>query len=569
MNHPFDSSNRGAQGSRKLSVISLLVALTGLITISSLLFALLHLRRSGVDSTDAHLTALAGLSLIYLATLLNRGKYTAWLVSVPIYIFLVARNIRYFVIDFPHAMNYHSAATVNLALPLLTLLLLVVYRRLFTVRSEVRSFTTALTRSFIILLVAFVYGVAGFSLLDSRDFHQEIAPLAAAHYTVDQFGLTTDKQVVAHTKRSRVFLDSLAVVSFGAVFYSALALFSPIRFRLSNHRQDYEDIRRILARHSTTSEDFFKLWPADKAYFFNGHRTAAIAYRATHSVALIVGDPVGPKNEIRELLNQFMGFCRINDWQPAFIHTEETNLELYESLGFEAQKIGEEAIISTEKFVNQVGGTKDFRHIKNKFEKLGYKTEMIKPPHSQETLTRLRAISDDWLKGSGRAERGFMLGYFTNQYMQLCNLMVAKDGHGEIKAFINQVPSPTASEANFDFLRHGRGAPGNINDFLMLNFISSLYSQGISKLNMGLSPLFGLQKANDGASSLLNGFLNFAYANGNRFYSFHGLKRFKTKYEPDWESRYIIYRGGLRGFTKTINSLMFAMRVKLPRRRQG
>jgi len=565
MNHLFNSSTGEPQDSWQLNVVALLVALTGLITISSLLFALVHLRRSGVDSTDAHLTILAGLSLIYLATLLNRGKYTAWLVSLPIYVFLVVRNVRHFVIDFPHAMNYHSAAILNLVVPSATLLLLVLYRKLFTVRSEVRSFTTALTRSLVILLVAFVYGVAGFSLLDNHDFYQEISLPAAAHYTVDQFNLTTDKQIVAHTKRSRVFVDSLAVISLGAVFYSALALFSPIRFRLSNHSQDYEDIRRILARHATTSEDFFKLWPPDKAYFFNPLRSAAVAYKATHGVALIVGDPVGPKEEIHDLLRQFMGFCRINDWQPAFIHTEETNLKLYEQLGFEAQKIGEEAIISTEKFINHVGMTKDFRHIKNKFEKLGYGAEMLQPPHNQEILNRLRVISDDWLKGPGRAERGFMLGYFTYEYMQACKIMVARDDRGEIQAFINQVPSPTGNEANFDFLRHGRGSPGNINDFLMLNFISSLHAQGISRLSMGLSPLSGLEKANDSASRLLNGFLGFAYANGNRFYSFHGLKRFKTKYEPDWESRYIVYRGGLRGFTKTINSLMFAMRVKLHR----
>jgi phosphatidylglycerol lysyltransferase len=564
MKHLFSSQPGEAQDSRQLNAISLLVALTGLITISSLLFALVHLRRSGVDSADAHLTALAGLSLIYLSTLLNRGKYTAWLVSVPIYVYLVVRNVRHFIFDYPHAMNYHSAAILNLTLPSLTLLLLVVYRRLFTVRSEVRSFTTALARAFIILSVAFVYGLAGFSLLDTHDFHQEISLPAAAHYTVDQFNLTTDKQVVAHTKRSRVFVDSLAVVSLGAVFYTALALFSPVRFRLSNHRQDYEDIRRILALHSTTSEDFFKLWPRDKAYFFNSLRSAAIAYKAAHGVALIVGDPLGAKDEIPALLSQFMSFCRVNDWQPAFIHTEATHLELYARLGFEAQKIGEEAIINTDKFVKHVGTTKDFRHIKNKFEKLGYSTALLEPPHSQETLGRLRSISDDWLKGPGRAERGFMLGYFTAEYMQLCNIMVAKDGHGEIKAFINQVPSPAATEANFDFLRHGRGSPGNINDYLMLNFIEYLHRQNIPKLNMGLSPLVGLEKANDSASRLLNGFLNFAYANGNRFYSFQGLKRFKTKYEPEWESRYIVYRSGLRGFTKTINSLMFAMRVRRP-----
>jgi phosphatidylglycerol lysyltransferase len=408
--------------------------------------------------------------------------------------------------------------------------------------------------------------VVGFSLMDEHDFHQEIAPLTAAHYTVDQFDLTTNKQTVAYTKRARIFVDSLAVISVGAVFYSVLALFSPIRFRLSNHRQDYEDIRRLLARYATTSEDFFKLWPPDKAYYFNGLRSAAITYKAAHGVALMVGDPLGPKDELGDLLSQFIGFCRINDWQPAFIHTEETNLKLYEDLGFEAQKIGEEAIISTDNFVDKVAITKDFRHIKNKFEKSGFICEALEPPHAEQTLRRLQAISNDWLRSPGRAERGFMLGYFSTGYLQQCKIMVAKDSKGEIQAFINQVPSPTPREANFDFLRHSYGSPGNINDYLMLNFISSLRAQGIPRLNMGLSALSGLETADDSASHLLNGFLNFAYANGNRFFSFQGLKRFKAKYEPDWESRYIVYRGGLRGFTKTLNSLMFAMRVRLPRR---
>ena len=565
MKQPFPSPHEHSQDSWRLNAIAALVALTGIITISSLLFALLHIRHTHIVSADAHLTALAGLSLIYLATLLNRGKYTAWLVSLPIYAYLVARNTRHFIFDVPSGVHL-LPASLNLLVPVVTLLLLLYSRNLFTVRSEIRSFTTALKLSLIILLVAFVYGVAGFSLMDDHDFHQEITPLSAAHYTVDQFGLTTNKQIVAYTRRARIFVDSLAVVSLGAVFYSGLALFSPIRFRLSNHRQDYQDIRRLLARYATTSEDFFKLWPPDKAYFFNGLRSAAITYKAAHGVALMVGDPLGPKDELGDLLRQFMGFCRINDWQPAFIHTEETNLKLYEGLGFEAQKIGEEAIISTAHFVDKVAITKDFRHIKNKFEKLGFSCEVLEPPHAEQTLGRLQAISSDWLRGPGRAERGFMLGYFSAGYMQQCKIMVAKDGRGEIQAFINQVPSPVPHEANFDFLRHSRASPGNINDYLMLNFISSLHAQGTPRLSMGLSALSGLETASDSTSRVLNSFLSFAYANGNRFFSFQGLKRFKTKYEPHWESRYIVYRGGLRGFTKTINSLMFAMRVPTRRR---
>jgi len=544
---------------RKLNAIALFVAISGLLTISSILFALVHFRHIQLASADAHLTLLAGLSLIYLATLLNRGKHTAWLVALPVYSFLVLRNLRHFIFDFPGEDHLHIAAILSLALPIVTLLALIYYRRLFDVRSEVRNFTTAVQRSAVILLVAFAYGVAGFMLLDEHDFHQEITPVAAAHYTVDQFGLTTTTPVSAYTKRAHIFVDSLAAISFGAVFYTAVSLFSPIRFRLSRHRQDYEDIRRLIEHYSTTSEDFFMLWPPDKSYFFNAARSAAVAYKAAGGVALIIGDPTGPKAQIKPLLQDFSRFCRLNDWQPALIHTEDKYLELYQELGFEAQKIGEEAIINTKNFMDKVATTKDFRHIANKFANLGYSCNLIEPPYTEELLTRLQVISDDWLSRPGRAERSFMLGFFSYDYIQLCTLMVAEDSHGTIQAFINLVPSSIPTESNFDFLRHATGSPGNINDYLLLNFIQELDRQKIPWLNMGLSALAGLEDA-ESPSKSLNRFLNFAYNNADRFFSFQGLNRFKSKYQPEWQDRYIVYRGGLRGFSKTVNALMRAMR---------
>lgn len=544
----------------KRNIVAILVVATGLITISGILFSLFRFRHIDIDTPDAPLTLLAGLSLIYLATLLNRGKYNAWLVSVPIFGYLVIRNIRHFVFDLPSGRHLVVPTLLNLLLPIVTLLVLVYNRLLFNVRSEIRNFTTALIRSFLVLLVALVYGVIGFTLMDQHDFHQEISVPTATHYTVDQFGLTTSKQVVPYTKRSKVFVDSLEAISLGALFYVAASLFSPIRFRLSNHRQDYEDVGLILSNHSLSSEDFFMLWPPDKSYFFNHSRNAVVAYKAVHGVALIVGDPIGPNHDIRNLLIEFMGFCQINDWRPAFIHAEVKNLELYKELGFETQKIGEEAIIGTREFVNHVATSKDFRHIAAKFDKLGYRCDVLEPPHNEATISRLRSITKDWLKEPGRSERGFMMGYFDIPYLQKCKIIAAVDEQTKIQAFINQIPSPSVSEASFDFLRHSKGSPGNINDYLMLNFIRSLEQQKIPRLNMGLSPLSGLDEDKNSENRLLNGFLGFAYANGGRFYSFQGLKRFKAKYEPMWESRYIVYRGGIRGFSKTLNALMRAMR---------
>jgi len=539
----------------KLNAVAMSVAITGLLTLGTTLFALAHPRHVRIVVLDAHFTVLAGISLIYLATLLRRGKRNAWLVTVAAYIFLISRNIRHFVFDFHDADHYLLPTVLNLLLPIATLVALIFYQRLFSVRSEPRSFGVAVRRSALILAVAFLYGSVGFQLFDTRDFHQEIPPLTAAHYAVDQFGLTTNNKPTAYTKRSRFFVDSLAAVSLASVFYMGVSFFAPIRFRLQHSRQDFEDMLTLAKKYSTTSEDFFKFWPTDKDYFFDDARQSGLAYHTARGVALVVGDAIGPVKSLPATIKKFEQYCRLNDWQPAFIHIEPKDLGLYKKLGYESQKIGEEAIIDTTHFNFNVAPSKYFRQINNRFTKLGYTCDVLEPPHSQQAMTRLKEISDDWLKAPGRTERGFMMGYFNDAYMQQCRLVIARDSSGSIQAFLNQVPTIVPSEANYDFLRQAQNSPGNIGDYLMLNFIHQLHADGVDRLNIGLSPLAGLDNTEGAVSSLFN----FVYTKAGRFYSFQGLTKFKSKYEPSWQPRYVIYRGGLRGLTKSMNALLKAM----------
>jgi phosphatidylglycerol lysyltransferase len=94
-----------------------------------------------------------------------------------------------------------------------------------------------------------------------------------------------------------------------------------------------------------------------------------------------------------------------------------------------------------------------------------------------------------------------------------------------------------------------------------MNFIKQLHGSGYQRLNMGLCPLSGLS-SRDADHNTIDTALRFAYSNGDRFYSFSGLHRFKSKYEPEWSPRYIAYRNGIRGFSKSIRALNVAMKVK-------
>lgn len=562
MNNYLPKLKLNNSGSLVLFLISCCVFLSGMVTVLGVLFAQAHFHSERLVEADASITLFVGLTFIYLATLLRRGKHTAWLIALPLYIFIVIRNLRHFLYDIPVNVHDKSLIILNLAIPVVALVGLLVGQKYFRVRSQSSNFGPATIRALLVLVVAFLYGLLGFQLLDHHDFHQEISVWRGAHYTIDQFNLTTVAQPHAYTRRAHLFLDSLSIISGGAIFYVVVALFSPIRFRLSDQRHNRERLQKLLNTHRASSEDFFKLWPHDKAYFFSQSQNSCLAYKVASGVAMAIGDPAGKRSEFKKLIEEFINYCHVNDWLPALIHTEEQYSDLYKDLGFSVQKIGEEAIVDIADFKQNVANNKYFRNITNRFSKANFNVEIYNPPHQKSLLRKLRRISDEWLEAPGRAERTMMMGYFDEHYLQQCTLFVAVDENQKMHAFINQVPSFDKEEANFDFLRSLKNAPSNVNDFLMLNFIDHVHQEGYRRLNMGLSALSGIKKADapNGEVTLLDNALQLVYTAGGRFYSFAGLKRFKAKYEPVWHDRYVVYKGGLRGFSKTMNALLKAMK---------
>lgn len=511
---------------------------------------------------DIDIPLLIGLGLVYLSMLLRRRKRTAWLVALGVYLFMIG----YYAGQIALAVRHHDVLDLaaKLGLPVVIIGLLALYHRRFTVKSDIQSFGYAVRFSVIILGVAFVYGTAGFLLLDTHDFHKELSVASAMHHTIDQFGLTTNDNLTPHTRRARVFVDSLSVVSVASVAYAAISLFQPLRSRVTAHHDSQARAAALLDKGVGKSEDYFKLWPPDKQYLFDVTGAAALSYKVVRGVALVAGDPFGDRAKAGALLRQFEDICFGNDWEPVFIHTEPDWNDFYQRHGFTLQQIGEEAILNLEHFESSVRRDKYFRQIANKFSREGFTAEVLAPPHNKALLSRLRVISDSWLERPGRAERGFMMGYFSEDYMQQCTIVVARDAAGTIQAFLNRIPSFDHEEANFDLLRSAPESPGNINDFLLMAFIDHLREQGLKRLNLGLSPLSGLDDLEE--KSLISRALHFVYSNGDRFYSFSGLKRFKAKYEPEWSDRYVAYRGGMRNFARAMNALTRAMRVHVPKK---
>lgn len=510
------------------------------------------------------ITIIAGMTLIYLATLLKRRKQAAWLVTLLLYAFLFGTNMMALLVTMPNVDFDSTIFARSLLLPIAIIIGLVYYRKEFNVKSDIRNFSLSLRFIFVVFLITLLYGIIGFQLLDKRDFHEEISILQSLHYTIDQFGLTTNHILIAYTARGRIFLDTLSVVSIMSIFYAIISLFQPIRAKLVDQTANRIKMEQLLDSVGGNSEDFFKIWPYDKEYFFSDDDKHALAFHVEKGVALTIGDPVGPLNGLSKLMHQFEDLCYTNDWTPVFLHTEPAYSDFYRKHAYSLQKIGQEAIVEINPFLENTVRNKYFRHIVNKFTKQSYTTELLTPPHNDAVIKRLRVISNEWRTLPGRTERGLIMGYFSEDYLQSGPIMVVRDAAGTIQAFVNQIPSYDKDEANFDMLRNTLDSPGNINDFLLIDFMHYLKKEGFLRLNMGLCPLAGLDSG-ESDKSTVNAMLRFLYSNGDRFYSFSGLYRFKSKYEPQWQDRYMAYKGGIRNFTRIVNAGNRAMNRTAPK----
>lgn len=316
-------------------------------------FGLYHLSRS--------LSVLLGFVTAYVAFyLFQRRRVAWWLATVGTALTLLV-----------HITEWHL--WYRILASSVTLVLLLLYRGRFSVRSELNSIKRGLAFAAISVILAITYGTIGFYLLDSPDFRITFSPLNALIRTLRQFSLVGNTDLIPFTRYARWFLESLSFLGILAAGFVVYSLFRPVAYRVAILPRLRDDARNILDKYGNSSYDYFKLWP-DKSYFFSPSRNTFISYRTIGGVALVLGDPVGPEAELETTALSFLRLCDDNGWIASFLVPE--SIEMYERMGLSVLKIGEEAIVDLEEFTTKTVNEKNFRHLKRRFER-GFSTREI------------------------------------------------------------------------------------------------------------------------------------------------------------------------------------------------
>jgi phosphatidylglycerol lysyltransferase len=527
----FSPANPLRHGVR--SVIALITGLVGLGNMLSALFPRFHWDMSQYiwpvvsHATRLHaqsLTVVIGFFLIMLSYGLARGKRHAWFIALLLSLLSA--------LLLPTERSHTILVTVA---ALLLVLLLGIFSPFFQAKSDPPSALRGYLALMLGLGIVTFYAIGGFLFL-----YNDFEPL------IDHFGiegliprlLLSAHLHVPHDSPIVFFSNALPLLCISAVLYGTVQLFRPVAAVLLPDTEERRKVREMARLHGKNSISYFAL-DTDKSYFFSSSGKAVLSYVLQGSTAVVAGDPIGPESEMPVILREFMTFCQEQDWTLVCWQVRAELTALYRSAGLHLLKIGEDAICHTASFTLKGGAMANVRTSAKRAEKEGLSI-LFYQGHvtDSEQLAQMEGISRFWLASKGGSEMGFSMGHFDplGDPEQLYALAV--DQYNKVHAFVSFVPIYGRHGWGLDLMRRAeQPAPGTM-ELLLARSIEYMKSRGAETVSLGLAPLSDMNQEDETFLDTSIDFLSNRFGNPDKNRS---LCNFKKKFQPSWESRYLVY----------------------------
>ena len=255
-----------------------------------------------------------------------------------------------------------------------------------------------------------------------------------------------------------------------------------------------------------------------------------------------LGDPVGRPALVPDLIRLFIARCDDYGGTPVFYEVGTKYLHHYADFGLTFVKVGEEARVDLDRFTLDGPRGARFRQLVRRLEKDGGIFRVLPTDEVRRRMDELRAVSDDWLRTRSVAEKGFSLGCFEPDYVARFPAAIVECGR-RIEAFATLWPGLMGQEVSTDLMRHHRDAPKSVMEALFTHLMIWGRAEGYRWFVMGMAPMSGFESTPIAPLWARAGRL--LYEHGTPLYNFQGLRAFKNKFDPVWESRYLVYPGGL------------------------
>jgi phosphatidylglycerol lysyltransferase len=274
----------------------------------------------------------------------------------------------------------------------------------------------------------------------------------------------------------------------------------------------------------------------DKSAVITRSLTGIWAFRETSSHVIALADPCGTIAARKTLQSAMLEHADHQHKRLVVYHASSAYAKERVAAGMRAYKLGEEAIVPLRGL--EIGKLKSKAIGQNlrKLEREGLRFELIMLPDAT-ILQQAEKLSAQWLARKRAREKQFSLGRFDAIALaKMPMALVWKDD--ELLAFANLLTSADYSCLSVDLMRYGDGAPGGVMDYLFARLMLWGREQGYERFSLGMAPLSG--SADAVGTRYWAALSQMIFRHAERFYNFQGVRRFKEKWSPQWEPRYLL-----------------------------
>lgn len=514
---------------------------------------------------EAMLTIILLITCYYLA----KGKRLAWNVGIGTLFLSIAL----------HALHRNRGIDPVLLFAVSILAFLILYRDRFKIsgRLSLPNQNRAKEVAYIIIVFASILSISVAAFYVRRDDFGPIPDVAGSVWLSLLSAVMADTTGIYHplSNRAEVLIESFTaayIILYAYVTSFVFTWFSRRKYNLAiNKDTSYATpMQQIIDVHGRHSINCFAT-SREKQIFFSSDKSTLISCRIVSGVALALGDPIGPSDRKEQAVKEFISFCREADIIPAFYQGHHGSLPMYRKLGFKEIKIGEEAIIDPSCFCVSGSAKKNLRNSIAAAKRYRISVKILQPIQiiDDEYLCRqLDDISREWLSTKGKKNIGFSCSKIhhikdllaeaqkgedarNGTSSQRISLFVAVAFDGDSNAplaFVVVRIYPNNYGAALDALRRAKNSPNGTIELLISSVVMSLKAlPNITEFSLGLAPLADslnevsiLKKNSLGWGNVIEK-IGFTIGNATTtLYNYNQLFRFKSKFAPRWEDRYLV-----------------------------
>ncbi|WP_421381281.1 phosphatidylglycerol lysyltransferase domain-containing protein [Bacillus salacetis] len=275
----------------------------------------------------------------------------------------------------------------------------------------------------------------------------------------------------------------------------------------------------------------------DKEVFWTKDQTVFIVYRRIANKLIVLGDPIGSEENIKDSIKEFCEYSKNKGLKPVFYQISSKYMQYYHDSGYRFIKLGEEGQVDLRAFTMEGKQNAKLRTRLNKFERNGFTFEVGHPPFTKEYLSEITDVSKSWL--GNQKEKEFSVASFREDYVSRFPIAVLRDSDGKLIAF-STLATNYRNTVSIDLMRKVSDSPHGTMDVLFVLIFNWAKAQGYETCSLGMSPLSNVGNCSHSFTS--EKIIRLAYLYGNSLYNFRGLKEFKDKFSTRWEPKYLAYK---------------------------